>query len=172
MPDGGQGLPLSSFKLYHKRYRRGHLAHDLDQLSFGISNPAAREWWRTYIGLRRSVRVQLAADAFAVWLEEQGLPEPEAQVVGALAAYGVGVDADGDVTVGAFDEFTAGMGGEFTVAAVRGREVMRADADAGSAEDFARHISIDPGAEPELMWIAEQCRVSTKPVPFIARLSQ
>jgi hypothetical protein len=39
MPDGGQGLPLSSFKMYHKRYRRGHLAHDLDQLSFGISNP-------------------------------------------------------------------------------------------------------------------------------------
>ena len=40
--DAAQGLPLSSFKMYHEKYRRGRLARDLDQLSFGISNPAAR----------------------------------------------------------------------------------------------------------------------------------
>jgi hypothetical protein len=56
------------------------------------------------------VRVQLVADACAVWLEGQGLPATDAQVVGGLAAHGVAVDADGDVTVAAFDEFTAGMG--------------------------------------------------------------
>ena len=62
-------------------------------------------------------------------LEGQGLPEPEAQVVGALAAHGIAADADGDVTAGAFDEFTAGMAfEEFTAAAVRGREVVRAGA--------------------------------------------
>ena len=109
MPDGAQGLPLSSFKMYHEKYRRGKLAHDLNQLSFGISNTAAREWWRTYIGLRRSVRVQLAADAFAAWLEEQGVPATEARIGGGLAAHGVVADADGDVTVGGFDEFTGGM---------------------------------------------------------------
>ena len=163
MPDGAQGLPLSSFKLYHEKYRRGKLAHDLNQLSFGISNPAAREWWRTHIGERRSVRVQLAADAFAAWLEGQGLPEPEAQVVGALAAHGIAADADGDVTAGAFDEFTAAWGEEFTAAAVRGREVVRAGADAGSADGFARHLGIDASEEPELMWIAEQCRVAPLP---------
>jgi hypothetical protein len=165
--DGEQGLPLSSFKIYHEKYRRGKLAHDLDQLSFGISNPAAREWWRTHIGLRRSVRVQLVADAFAAWLEEQGLPVTEAQICGGLAAHGVGAGVDGDVTVGEFNRFTAGMGAEFTVAAVRGREVMRADADAGSAEDFARHVGIDVGAEPGLMWIAEQCRVAALPANWV-----
>jgi hypothetical protein len=168
MVDGAQGLPLSSFKMYHEKYRRGKLAHDLNQLSFGISNPAAREWWQTHIGLRRSVRVQLAADAFAVWLEGQGLPAMEAQILidaeisGGLAAHGIGADAHGDVTVGEFNKFTAGME-EFTIAAVRGREVMRADVDTGSAEDFARHLGIDAGAEPELMWIAEQCRVAPLP---------
>jgi hypothetical protein len=165
--DGEQGLPLSSFKMYHKKYRRGKLAHDLNQLSFGISNPAARGWWRTHIGLRRSVRVQVAADAFAVWLKLQGLPATEAQIFGGLAAHGVGADVDGDVTVGNFETFTAGMGGEFTVAAVRSREVIRADVDAGSAKDFARHIGIDMGAEPELMCIAEQCRVAPLPANWV-----
>jgi hypothetical protein len=163
MPDGAQGLPLSSFKLYHEKYRRGKLAHDLNQLSFGISNRAAREWWQAHIGFRRSVRVQLAVDAFSVWLEKQGLSMTEAQIFGGLAAHGIGADADGDVTVGEFDKFTVGMGGEFTVAAVRGREVMRAGADAGSVKDFARHIGIDAGVEPELVWIAEQCRVAALP---------
>jgi hypothetical protein len=74
--DSTKGLPLGSFTMYHEKYRKGKLAHDLNQLSFGISNPAAREWWRTYIGERRSVRVQLAVDAFVVWMEKQGLPPP------------------------------------------------------------------------------------------------
>jgi hypothetical protein len=55
------------------------------------------------------VRVQLAADAVAAWLQEQGVPAAEARIGGALAAHGVGADADGDVTVGGFDEFTGGM---------------------------------------------------------------
>ena len=60
------------------------------------------------------------------------MPAAEARIGGALAAHGVGADAEGDVTVGGFDAFTAGMGGGFSAAAVRGREVKRAAADAGA----------------------------------------
>jgi hypothetical protein len=109
------------------------------------------------------VRVQLAVDAFVAWMKKQGLPEPEALIFGALAAYGVHADEDGDVTVGEFDAFTAGMAREFSVAAVRAREVLRAAEDAGSAEAFACHLGIEPAAEPQLMWIAEHCRVAPMP---------
>ena len=162
-----KGLPLESFKLYHEKYRKGKLAHDLNQLSFGISNAGPREWWRTYIGERRSVRVQLAIDAFAVWMEKQGLPDPEAQIFGALAAYGINTGEDGDITTTEFDEFTQGFAGEFTVSAVRAREVLRDGEDAGSVEEFALYLGIDPATEPQLMWIAEHCRVAPLPANWV-----
>ena len=84
----------------------------------------------------------------------------DAEISGGLAAHGIGADANGDVTVGEFNTFTAVMGEEFTVASVWGREVMRVDVDMGTAEDFARHLGIDAGVELELMWVAEQCRVA------------
>jgi hypothetical protein len=78
MEVGVQGLTLSSFKLYHEV----------------TSSPSIE----TYIGLRWSVRVQLAvpSDAFAVRLERYDLSVAEAQIFGRLAAHGIGADADGE----------------------------------------------------------------------------
>ena len=38
--DSTKGLPLQIFKMYHEKYRRGKLAHDLNRLSSGGSGPA------------------------------------------------------------------------------------------------------------------------------------
>jgi Ca2+-binding EF-hand superfamily protein len=38
--DAARGLPLASFEMFHGRYRRGKLAHDLNRLSSGGSGPA------------------------------------------------------------------------------------------------------------------------------------
>jgi centrosomal protein CEP164 len=41
--------------------------------------------------------------------------------------------------------------------------VIRVDEDAGSLEEFALYLGIDPVKEPSLMWIAEHCRVAPLP---------
>ena len=144
-----------------------------------VSNVAAREWWRSYLGEQhQSVSLQTAIDAFVLYMKREGLPEAEAQIFGALAVYGMhgchadnsssthkyGIHADDrDITVCNFDAFTKDMDG-FSVASVRSKEVIREDEDAGSVEEFALYLGIDPEREPQLMWIAEQCRVAPLPM--------
>ena len=142
-----------------------------------ISNVAARRWWMSYLGKHQSVPLQTAIDAFVLYMKREGLPEAEAQIFGALAVYGMhgchtdnpslthryGIHADDrDITVHDFGAFTKDMDG-FSVASVRSKEVIREDEDAGSVEEFALYLGIDPEREPQLMWIAEQCRVAPLP---------
>lgn len=146
-----------------------------------ISNLSARNWWLKYIGNAVAVPLQTAIDAFVLWMENEGLPEAEATIFGALAVYGMhgcnnghscssnsthryGLHADeGDVTVHEFGSFTENIA-DFSVASVRSKEIIREDEDAGSVEEFALYLGIDPEQEPELMWIAEQCRVAPLPM--------
>ena len=51
------------FTITHPTNTEGHLNGS------STRGQVAREWWRSHIGLRRSVRVQLAADALAAWAQ-------------------------------------------------------------------------------------------------------
>ena len=161
--DGAATLVAGKLKTMSAFNKAAQAAAAADSMSI-VSNAAARAWWLEYIGERRSVRSQLIIDAMALWFQKEGLPEPEAQIFGALAVYGIDEDSDGDITIEEFGNFTKPMKNEFTVASVRTFEVIRDDPDAGSAEEFAVYLGIDQKTEPHLMWIAEQCRVAPLPM--------
>ena len=143
-----------------------------DSCTRGISNGPARVWWVEYIGERRSVRSNMLIEAFALWLEKEGLPEAEAHIRGALAVFAIDGDEDGDITTAEFEAFTSQMRGQFTPESVRTLEVTREDPDAADAEQFAVYLGISPEGEPHLMWIAEQCRVAPLPQGWAEYLSE